>query len=215
MLYGKEYERSRPQAPFFDPPEPSHKCSVLECKEASWDLEDFRKCEVCSKRYCPEHLKTFEDLVFCHDCRVCSCRAAIPDEYDNKAAKSAQAIAYAAADKACPPMNGLTQAEYDDAWRVSFDDKMHELGWEYTGDHCLCADPDRGHEPACGWSKTTPCRATAVALCSDCGDLTCATCSRPDGLGGRLCNKCKHNPDPGDAPAEASDPNDFVDQVRS
>ena len=121
MIHGPEYERSRPQAPFFDPPEPSHKCSVPECKEASWDLEDFRKCEVCSKRYCPEHLKTFEDLVFCPACRVCSCRA------------------------------------------------------------------------------------TAVALCSDCGDLTCATCSRPDGLGGRLCNACKHNPDPADLPAEAYD----------
>lgn len=114
-----------------DGAEPSHKCSTPECHEASWDLEDFRKCEVCSRRFCPEHLTKLSDLLFCPDCRKCACRA------------------------------------------------------------------------------------TAVALCADCGDLTCSMCSRPDGLGGRLCNKCKHNPDPGDAPAEASDPNDFVDQVRS
>jgi hypothetical protein len=39
-------------------------------------------------------------------------------------------------------------------------------------------------------------------------------CSRPDGLGGRLCKSCKHNPDPDDLPAEAYDADDFRDQVR-
>lgn len=129
MIHGRPYTDSRPQAPFFDPPEASHECSVRECPDASWDLEEFQKCEVCRKRYCPEHIKTFSDLHFCRDCRMCSCRA------------------------------------------------------------------------------------IAVALCADCGSLTCSMCSRPDGLGGRLCSECKHNPDPDDAPSEAYDADDFRDQV--
>jgi len=69
-----------------------------------------------------------------------------------------------------------------------------------------------GGLPFCDACRVCECCGLAVALCADCGDLTCSFCSRPDGAGGRLCNKCKHNPDPADAPAEASDPNDFVDQ---
>jgi hypothetical protein len=101
--------------------EPALPCGVLDCREACVNEEDFLKCEVCSKRFCPEHLTTLSDLLFCNDCRKCACRA------------------------------------------------------------------------------------TAVALCADCGDLTCAMCSRPDGAGGRLCNKCKHNPDPADGPREMYD----------
>jgi hypothetical protein len=72
---------------------------------------------------------------------------------ENCQVKDAKKQAYEAADEACPPMNGMTQAEFEVEWLIAFDGKMKELGWEYTGDHCLCKDPDRGHEPACGWSK--------------------------------------------------------------
>jgi hypothetical protein len=72
---------------------------------------------------------------------------------DNRAVQAAQNIAYDSADKACPPCQGLTQAAFDEQWRAAFDFAMRELGWEYTGDHCMCDDPEYGHEPACGWSR--------------------------------------------------------------
>lgn len=36
---------------------------------------------------------------------------------------------------------------------TAFDAAMTGMGWAYTGDHCICEDPDSGHEPACGWTK--------------------------------------------------------------
>jgi hypothetical protein len=73
--------------------------------------------------------------------------------YADNSLKAVQRVAYDEADKQCPPMEGLTQGEFDEQWLRAFDSKMRQLGWVYTGDHCMCDDPDHGHEAGCGWTK--------------------------------------------------------------
>lgn len=70
----------------------------------------------------------------------------------NRELKRLQRIACDHADKLCP-YGEESPAEHMASWSPIFDAKMREFGWEYTADHCLCEDPEYGHEPACGWSR--------------------------------------------------------------
>lgn len=72
MIHGSIYTDRRNFN--FDDVEPGFECATPECHEASWDLEDFKQCEVCQARFCPDHLVKFEDLLFCKDCAKCHCR---------------------------------------------------------------------------------------------------------------------------------------------
>jgi hypothetical protein len=56
-----------------DDTEPEFRCSTPECSEASWNEHEFAKCEACARRFCPNHLVKFEDLLFCPDCARGAC----------------------------------------------------------------------------------------------------------------------------------------------
>lgn len=66
--------------------------------------------------------------------------------------KRIQAIAYGHASSVVKPVDGLSNEDFTGEWQEAFDAKMRELGYEYTGDHCMCERPEHGHESACGWS---------------------------------------------------------------
>lgn len=74
--------------------------------------------------------------------------------------KTIQQIAYNYAELVAPPDPYESNEDYAARWNDVFNAKMRDMGWEYTGDHCMCADPDFRHEPACGWTRID----TEVAL---------------------------------------------------
>lgn len=70
-------------------------------------------------------------------------------------------------------------------------------------------------EKLCQACAVCACGQPALIACDECSSLVCERHVAIDPLNNE-CLKCRRSgPDPDDPPAEAYDPNDFVDQVRS
>lgn len=75
------------------------------------------------------------------------------DALTNRTLLAVEKFASDYADRMAKPEPEESNEDFSDRWYKFFNEKMRELGWEYTADHCLCEDPDFGHEPACGWTE--------------------------------------------------------------
>lgn len=71
----------------------------------------------------------------------------------NAELKAIQALAYDHAVSVVYFDDEESSEDYTARWNEAYNAKLRGFGWEYTGDHRMCADPDYGHELACGWSR--------------------------------------------------------------
>src|SRR6185503_764214 len=73
MLHGREYDRFRTQAPFFDPPEPQYQCSSPDCDATAWTPEEHHQCIACKRRFCADCLLALGVEKYCPTCAKCAC----------------------------------------------------------------------------------------------------------------------------------------------
>lgn len=69
----RAYADSRPQAPFFDPPEPQYQCSAADCDATAWTPEEHHQCIACKRRFCCDCLIAIGPEKYCPACAKCVC----------------------------------------------------------------------------------------------------------------------------------------------
>lgn len=50
---------------------PTFHCFTKECPQLVYDVDDMKKCEGCSERFCADCLVSLDGTLWCKGCRVC------------------------------------------------------------------------------------------------------------------------------------------------
>ena len=72
MIYGASFDDSRPQAPFYNPPEPQFECAGS-CGYHAWTPDEMLECIVCKRRFCADCLIAIGPEKYCQDHAKCKC----------------------------------------------------------------------------------------------------------------------------------------------